>query len=95
MTTPHHQDRDLDIRIGRRELVLSQRYEVASIANDILIALWFIIGSFLFFSEATATVGTVLFVVGSLQMLIRPSIRLARRTHLQRVGTGAAHTMDF
>ncbi len=71
--------------IGHEELVVRQRWEVVSIVNDILIAVWFIIGSILFFSESTTTVGTWLFLVGSIELLIRPMIRLARRVHVQRV----------
>jgi hypothetical protein len=75
----------LTFHIGRDELIIRQRYEVASIANDILIALWFIIGSVLFFSAATTTAGTWCFLVGSIELLIRPVIRLARRVHLTRI----------
>ncbi|GAC58485.1 hypothetical protein GOHSU_41_00220 [Gordonia hirsuta DSM 44140 = NBRC 16056] len=74
----------LVLRIGPEELVVRRRYEAASIANDILIGIWFLIGSFLFFSPATMTAGTVLFVLGSIEMLIRPTIRMARHIHLQR-----------
>lgn len=43
------------------------------------------VGSFLFFSDSTAYTATWLFVVGSVLMLIRPSIRITRRVHLQRI----------
>lgn len=93
-TTPSADD-DVTLRLGHDEIVLSQRYEVASIANDILIAVWFVVGSILFFSDATATTGTWLFLIGSVQMMIRPAIRLARRVHLRTVGGGRPHGMDF
>jgi hypothetical protein len=93
---PHREDRSLDVRIGHHELVLSQRYEAASIANDVLIGIWFIVGSIFFFFASMMTAGTVLFLIGSLQMTIRPVIRLARRFHLQRVsGRSVPHAMDF
>ncbi|HET7304038.1 MAG TPA: YrhK family protein [Segeticoccus sp.] len=89
-------DPDLDIVVGHDELVLRQRYEVLSIANDVLIGVWFLIGSFLFFRESTATAGTWLFVVGSAQLLVRPMIRLSRRVHLVRAGgTSTGHSQDF
>lgn len=75
---------DLDLPFTRDEIVLRQRYEVASILNDLLIAIWFIVGSVLFFSESTATAGTWLFLLGSVQLAIRPAIRLSRRVHLTR-----------
>ena len=80
-----------DVRIGREELIIRQRYEVASIVNDILIAGWFIVGSILFFSPAYTELGTWMFLLGSVELLIRPVIRLARRVHLQRAH-GQAHT---
>lgn len=78
--------RTLTLHIGDRELVIRRRYEVASICNDIMIGLWFVVGSALFFREATTVAATWLFLVGSVQMLIRPTIRLTRRLHLTRVG---------
>ena len=77
--------RPIVIRLGREELIIRQRYETISIINDILIGIWFLVGSFLFFSSATTRIGTWLFVIGSFEMLIRPFIRLARRVHLQRL----------
>jgi hypothetical protein len=92
----HHEDHSLDVRIGHHELVLSQRYEAASIANDVLIGIWFIVGSIFFFFASMMTAGTVLFLIGSIQMTIRPAIRLARRFHLQRIsGRPLPHAMDF
>lgn len=88
---------DLHLRIGHDEIVLRQRYEVLSIVNDILIAVWFIIGSIFFFSEALTTAGTWLFLLGSIQLLIRPAIRLTRHVHIGRVAgqpTSEAR-MDF
>lgn len=78
--------------IGHDELVVRQRYEALSIVNDLLIGLWFVVGSILFFSDSTVFWGTCLFLAGSVQMVIRPAIRISRRVHLQRIhprrGTG-------
>ncbi len=87
---------NIEIRIGHDELVLRKRYEILSIVNDILVAVWFVIGSILFFSDSTATAGTWLFLLGSIELLIRPLIRLARRVHIGRVGgTTAESARDF
>jgi YrhK-like protein len=92
--------RDLAIRIGHDELVIRRRYETASIANDVVTGLLFLVGSVLFFSDSTMVAGTWLFVVGSVLMLVRPSIRLTRRVHLTRRRGGDRHgahesSMDF
>lgn len=80
----------LTIRIGPQELVVRRRYEAASIVNDVLIGLWFLIGSVFFFFDSLTRAGTVLFVIGSVEMLIRPVVRLARHLHLQRLHRGSA-----
>ena len=64
--------------------MIRQRYEMASTINDILIALWFIVGSVLFFSTSTTIAGTWCFLFGSVELLIRPIIRLSRTVHLAR-----------
>lgn len=81
----HTVGEDLDLELGNKELVLHNRYETLSIVNDVLIALWFIIGSILFFSESTTTIGTWFFLAGSVELLIRPVIRLSRNVHITTV----------
>lgn len=73
------------LRIGHEELLIRKRYEVVSIVNDFLIAIWFIAGSLLFFHEDTATAGTWLFLLGSCELAVRPVIRLARHVRLRRL----------
>jgi len=85
---------DLVVRIGRDELVIRQRYEAMSIANDVLIGLWFLVGTILFFDDSTVYYGTWLFLIGSIEMLIRPTIRLARHMHLKRLRSAAHAGMD-
>ena len=70
--------------LGHAELIVRRRYEAASVCNDVLIAVWFILGSIMFFSEAWTTRGTVCFLAGSVELLIRPLIRLSRQLHLKR-----------
>lgn len=81
-------ERDIALRVGHEELRIRGVYETISIINDVMVALWFIVGSVLFFSESTTTAGTWLFLIGSIQLLIRPVIRLSRRLHLGRAGRG-------
>jgi hypothetical protein len=89
-------DKTLTLDIGHDELVIRQRYEALSIANDVLIALWFLVGSILFFWESTMTVATWCFVLGSVEFLARPAIRLARRIHIRRIGgSGLDSSNDF
>jgi len=87
---------DLKLEIGHEELVIRQRYEALSIGNDVLIALWFLVGSILFFWDATATAATWCFLFGSVEFLVRPAIRLARLVHIRRIGgSGLESGSDF
>lgn len=85
------------ITLDRAELALRKRYEVLSILNDLLVAAWFVAGSVLFFDEATTYLGTWFFLIGSIQLMLRPGIRLARRIHLRRLAPGLPHetSRDF
>lgn len=71
---------------GDKELKINRTYEVMSMLNDALLGVWFAVGSFCFFYEGTIkTVGVWLFVVGSVQLLLRPLIRLHRYITLGRM----------
>lgn len=84
------------VRVGREEMIIRQRYEALSVTNDFLIAMWFIIGSVLFFSPATSTAGVWFFLLGSIELAIRPVIRLTRQLHLRRLPARARDTIqDF
>ncbi|REC96054.1 YrhK family protein [Kushneria indalinina] len=76
---------DLTLHFNHDMLVVHRRYEVISIINDVLIGLWFLLGSICFFYSSLMMIGTWLFVIGSAQMLIRPVIRLSRHFHLKRL----------
>jgi hypothetical protein len=73
------------IVIGHHELILRRRYEALGTVNDILIGLWFIVGSVLFLFGATTYAGTWLFILGSIELLVRPLIRVSRYWHLRRL----------
>lgn len=80
------QSNDWTFTLGHEELVIHQRYEVLSIVNDFMLGVWFTVGSFCFFFEGTPkTIGVWLFVIGSVQLLIRPMIRLHRYIYFKRL----------
>jgi hypothetical protein len=90
MRTPDtSDDPPLDVPVAPHErLRVTHRYETLSIANDTLMALFFVAGSILFFFSSLETAARVMFLLGSIEFLIRPAIRLSRRAHLERVGSG-------
>ncbi len=81
----HSKDQYVELKMGKHDLFFKKSYEVLYTVNDFLLGLWFLIGSVCFYFEAAKTWGVSLFVLGSLQMLIRPTIRLAHRIHLKNI----------
>ncbi|WP_101846351.1 YrhK family protein [Halobacillus sp. Marseille-P3879] len=51
-------------------------YDVLYTINDFLMGLWFLIGSCFFYFESLKNWGVTLFVLASIQFIIRPTIRL-------------------
>lgn len=78
-------DPSLTLSLGPEALVIRRRYETAVLANDFLIGLWFTLGSVAFLFPAYESAGAWIFVMASVQYLVRPSIRLARNIHLKRI----------
>jgi len=72
----------IHIRLGRRVIVLNHRYEALSILNDIFIGIFFTVGSVLFFFSDLENWAITMFVLGSIDFLLRPVIRLARRVNV-------------
>lgn len=64
---------ELDVDIGKKHIVIQRRYEALGAFNDLLIAVWFLVGSFFFLNESLIESGTWLFIVGSAQLIIKPS----------------------
>ncbi|MEM6616095.1 MAG: YrhK family protein [Pseudomonadota bacterium] len=61
-------------------------YELAYTVVVVYAALLFIIGSILFFGEATTYIATWLFVAGSVLFGLRPTTKLLREIHYWRLG---------
>ena len=78
-------DNPLTLKLGHEELIIRRRYEMISIINDFFIAIWFLIGSLLFLFPAYEKAAAWLFVVGSFQFLVRPTIRLVSHIHIKRI----------
>lgn len=80
-----YEDRNLELDLGREHIVIRRRYEAVGAVNDLLIAIWFLIGSFFFLSNSLVERGTWLFIAGSAQLLIKPALKLASLIHVKHV----------
>ncbi|WP_370232519.1 YrhK family protein [Marinobacter nauticus] len=78
-------DNPLTLKLGHEELIIRRRYEMISIINDFFIAIWFLVGSILFLFPKHETAAIWLFIIGSFQFLVRPTIRLISHIHIRRI----------
>lgn len=78
-------DKQLVLDLGQEHITVQRRYEALGAINDLFIALWFLIGSFFFLTASLVESGTWLFVVGSAQLLIKPSLKLMSLIHVSRI----------
>ena len=62
--------------IGSFGIFFNKRYQLFAIINDLMLGIWFTIGSVLFLFSQTQTIGTILFILGSAQLLGRPILKL-------------------
>ena len=66
----------------------SQAYAVSEFVYtivDFLAAALFVVGSILFFRESTTTLGTWMFLIGSIFFGLKPTIKLARELYYLRL----------
>jgi len=86
--------KDIEFFFGKHELIISKKYNFYYMLNDFLLSIWFLVGSILFFWETTHFLGTCFFVIGSLQLLIRPIIQISRDIHLKRLNESTVQEED-
>lgn len=79
------QDVIFNLDFAQEHIVIQRRYEALGALNDLLIAVWFLIGSFFFLNDSLVQSGTWLFIVGSAQLIIKPLIKLTSLIHVNKV----------
>ncbi|WP_102336332.1 YrhK family protein [Salimicrobium jeotgali] len=75
----------INARMQKHSPFFRKIYHTLYTINDFLLGLWFFLGSVCFyFEEPWRMIGVTLFVLGSFQFLLRPSIRLFHEFHARR-----------
>lgn len=72
-------------KLSTRQNRLYGRYEKLFTVNDLFAALYFLVGSIMFFRQSLADPATWCFTLGSIHFLLRPAIKVAREFHLARL----------
>ncbi|UFU00854.1 YrhK family protein [Radiobacillus kanasensis] len=84
MNQKQKKEQESIINIGNFDIFFKKPYQVLYNLNDFLISIWFLIGSIMFLFEEWKHVGIWLFIIGSGQLAIRPTIRIIHQIHLKR-----------
>ncbi|WDH98432.1 YrhK family protein [Paenibacillus urinalis] len=69
---------------SRKRLQIRNRYEIAHMISEIATSLLFLAGSFCLFYPEVKLIGTCLFILGSIQMLVRALIRMSYMLKLKK-----------
>ncbi|ENH95992.1 hypothetical protein J416_13184 [Gracilibacillus halophilus YIM-C55.5] len=82
----HQQKRNeyVDSQMAKHNRFYKDIYNILYTLNDFTIAVWFLIGSIFFYFESLKTWGVTLFVIGSFQFLIKPTIRLIHEVNARK-----------
>jgi hypothetical protein len=62
---------------------IERNYKVLGLINDFMIGIEFLMGSIEFLPGHLTTIGVYLFILGSFQILLVPTIRISRDMHLK------------
>jgi hypothetical protein len=73
------------ISIGSLAIILKDKYQVIYTVNDILIGLMFLLGTIFNMLLSWKITGAVLYISGSILLLIRPVIRTCRLLRVKRL----------
>jgi len=81
----NNRPKELTFTLFKHDIKIDAFYNMLYQMNDIILALFFIAGSLLFFKESTSFYGSILFLIGSFQLLIRPLIMISREIHIRNI----------
>ncbi|MCF3942808.1 YrhK family protein [Oceanobacillus alkalisoli] len=75
---------DLEITYGRFRLYIIKKYDSIQLIGDILTGISFVSGSILNLTGAPSMYGQILYLIGSLALTVRPTIKVIRRSKLNK-----------
>ncbi|GEN54547.1 YrhK family protein [Halobacillus faecis] len=74
----------VDAHIKKHNLFSKKTYDILYTVNDILLGVTFLMGSVLFYFEPSRNWGVTLYILGSTQMILRPTLRLIHYFHMRK-----------
>ncbi|MCT2344634.1 YrhK family protein [Niallia taxi] len=79
------EDNNLHISFGSLAIILKDKYQLVYTINDILIGLLFLLGTIFNMLLEWKVLGAVMYICGSVLLLIRPAIRICRLLGVRRL----------
>ena len=73
---------DIILNVGSFEVYFENIYSIYSLINDLLIGLLFIVGSISNLLNGPPILGQILFLIGSVALILRPLIKIIQNTHV-------------
>lgn len=90
-SNPSNKKRGFRIRLRRKKnplvkkrIEIRNRYETAHLASEIVTAILYLVGSFFLFYPDLKVIGSCMFILGSIQMLVRSLLRMSYRIKLRQ-----------
>ncbi|WP_456274598.1 YrhK family protein [Bacillus sp. AK031] len=78
-------DYSLQIHLSKKKkMVIQNRYRILGHLNDSFLGILYLIGSILFLMDAERVIAVTFFLAGSILMILRAVIHIARDIHLKR-----------
>lgn len=79
------QQEDVEIELGKYQMIIERRYQVLSFVNDLILGVLYLIGSILFLTDVSKVVSISFFLAGSVMMIIRAGLNIFKDLHVKRV----------
>jgi hypothetical protein len=78
-------DYSLQIHLSKKKkMVIQNRYRILGYLNDSFLGILYLIGSILFLMDTERVIAITFFLAGSILMILRAVIHIARDIHLKR-----------
>jgi len=75
---------DIILNIGNFEVYFENIYSIYSLINDLLIGLLFTGGSLSNLLDGPQLLGQILFLIGSIALILRPLLKIIQNTHVYK-----------
>ena len=84
-----------EVEVGKHILFFNKNYQYIFILNELLLGIEFTVASIFFLFSSTKTAGIIIFIIGSVQLLIRPILKILHAVSLRRISNDGIKRNDM